>query len=365
MWHFLPFSNKQVIFGFQTQLVTMAKSCGLLNSICARLTNSKVPESDAMDTETLETAAIDIEHSDTDKENNNEPHMDNKEQKEVKEIWDREPHEDPNKAEEPCHTPPLSRKNRRKNLKPMNIAQLDNYEEEDLETGEDFSYLRNEDGTSPAKDDNILDLSSHPNYNGDHDSNDGDDIRDNCETRDTETNPEDFDVLDLSIAKSDLSIAKPDLSIAKPEEAPTEKPQRTTSRQEMPDAAALKDYAQSTMNELLSLYGLSGEEAESIAGSVPLQNFSSGKILERQRAHVPVPPRAHLKLALDKSHPGAPHLPASPVIGSGSPAIGSRSSSPMTGSGASSPSSSMSNDVYAKMLDRVTQGREILLHLRL
>ena len=50
------------------------------------------------------------------------------------------------------------------------------------------------------------------------------------------------------------------------------------------DAAAIKDYAQSTMNELLSIYGLN-DEAESIVKDVPLQNFASGKILGRHVQH--------------------------------------------------------------------------------
>ena len=48
------------------------------------------------------------------------------------------------------------------------------------------------------------------------------------------------------------------------------------------DATTMKDYAQNTMNELLSLYGLGKQEAESITESVSLENFSSGSILARQ-----------------------------------------------------------------------------------
>ncbi len=63
----------------------------------------------------------------------------------------------------------------------------------------------------------------------------------------------------------------------------------TTARPEVPekspprsDATTMKDYAQNTMNELLSLYGLGKQEAESITESVSLENFSSGSILARQ-----------------------------------------------------------------------------------
>ena len=48
------------------------------------------------------------------------------------------------------------------------------------------------------------------------------------------------------------------------------------------DAKDMKSYAQNTMNELLSLYGLGKQEAESITESVSLENFSSGNILARQ-----------------------------------------------------------------------------------
>ena len=48
------------------------------------------------------------------------------------------------------------------------------------------------------------------------------------------------------------------------------------------DAKDMKNYAQNTMNELLSLYGLGKQEAESITESVSLENFSSGNILARQ-----------------------------------------------------------------------------------
>ena len=45
------------------------------------------------------------------------------------------------------------------------------------------------------------------------------------------------------------------------------------------DAAAIKDYAQSTVTELLGMYGLS-DEAQDVTQSIPLQNFSTGHILQ-------------------------------------------------------------------------------------
>ena len=46
------------------------------------------------------------------------------------------------------------------------------------------------------------------------------------------------------------------------------------------EAVAMKNYAKSTVNELLSMYGLGGEEAEAITQSIPLQKFSTGHILQ-------------------------------------------------------------------------------------
>lgn len=56
---------------------------------------------------------------------------------------------------------------------------------------------------------------------------------------------------------------------------------------EVPDASMMKDYAETTMKELLGMYGLN-DVVESITKNVPLQNFSSGKILESMPAqHLP------------------------------------------------------------------------------
>ncbi|XP_023240529.1 uncharacterized protein LOC111638988 [Centruroides sculpturatus] len=46
---------------------------------------------------------------------------------------------------------------------------------------------------------------------------------------------------------------------------------------EVPDASMMKDYAETTMKELLGMYGLN-DVVESITKNVPLQNFSSGKM---------------------------------------------------------------------------------------
>jgi hypothetical protein len=44
------------------------------------------------------------------------------------------------------------------------------------------------------------------------------------------------------------------------------------------DASAMKEYAENTMKELLSIYGLNSPDmAETITKNVPIANFSSGE----------------------------------------------------------------------------------------
>ena len=52
-------------------------------------------------------------------------------------------------------------------------------------------------------------------------------------------------------------------------------------------AVAIKDYAESTMNELLSIYGLNEDHAEAITRRVPLLNFSPSNILGREQQNLP------------------------------------------------------------------------------
>ena len=52
-------------------------------------------------------------------------------------------------------------------------------------------------------------------------------------------------------------------------------------------AVAIKDYAESTMNELLSIYGLNEDHAEAITRRVPLLNFSPSNILGREQKNLP------------------------------------------------------------------------------
>nr|CAD7587215.1 unnamed protein product [Timema genevievae] len=57
--------------------------------------------------------------------------------------------------------------------------------------------------------------------------------------------------------------------------------QNHLNHQQGTDASTMKEYAENTMKELLSIYGLnSSDMAETITRNVPMANFSSGKILE-------------------------------------------------------------------------------------
>ncbi|XP_049782787.1 uncharacterized protein LOC126184438 [Schistocerca cancellata] len=77
------------------------------------------------------------------------------------------------------------------------------------------------------------------------------------------------------------------------------------SRTSPEDAPAMKEYAENTMKELLSIYGLSGADmAETITKNVPIANFSSGKILETLSLKQPAPQQA--------SPPTPPRTPFSP-----------------------------------------------------
>ncbi|XP_063220399.1 zinc finger protein castor homolog 1 isoform X2 [Bacillus rossius redtenbacheri] len=93
------------------------------------------------------------------------------------------------------------------------------------------------------------------------------------------------------------------------------------------DASAMKEYAESTMKELFSIYGLNSPDvAEAITEHVPIANFSSGKILEslstrhlagahlQGGSHPPSPP------SQPPTPPRTPHSPAGKS--SGSPGAG-------------------------------------------
>ncbi len=67
----------------------------------------------------------------------------------------------------------------------------------------------------------------------------------------------------------------------------------TPNKDKTSDASDIKNYAENTVNELLSLYGLGKQEAESITESVSLEHFSAGSILARHMT----PPPQHLQAA--------------------------------------------------------------------
>ena len=75
------------------------------------------------------------------------------------------------------------------------------------------------------------------------------------------------------------------------------------------DASVIKDYAQSTVTELLSMYGV-GDEATSITSKIPLERFDSDRILgpreprEKPRPHKShvINPESSLAKALQSAH---------------------------------------------------------------
>ena len=219
-----------------------------------------------------------------------------------------------------------SRRSRRKNQRPRNIVQYQDQSEITKENEELEDYVMNnknvdfdaaqDDDEQSINDDAVLDLSSgRPSERGSYDA---DTMVDEPDDQDQDTNlsTDDFGAIDLSISKSkprknascstgqpdvalvsdrdDMSSQSSDLSSSagsrgkpvsdnsKPSShQPPNKPQGINST----EAAEIKHYAENTMNELLNMYGLQddNEEGTSIASNVPLQNFASRSILERQK----------------------------------------------------------------------------------
>lgn len=81
-----------------------------------------------------------------------------------------------------------------------------------------------------------------------------------------------------------------------------------TEKQEM---TVLKDYAETTMNELLSMYGFSAGSGDSLVQQIPSNNFTSNQILHKQSPQ-PVP-------KVQNSKPCIPPLIPSPSTDSVSP----------------------------------------------
>ncbi|XP_022245140.1 zinc finger protein castor homolog 1-like isoform X2 [Limulus polyphemus] len=82
------------------------------------------------------------------------------------------------------------------------------------------------------------------------------------------------------------------------------------------DASTMRDYAESTMKELLRIYDLN-DMVDSITNHVPLQNFSSGKILENMS--LPSPPFSYLSMMQ--------HMPTSEILSQHSPLATEKTSS--------------------------------------
>lgn len=213
---------------------------------------------------------------------------------------------------EPNQDASISRKKRRKNQNPRNIAQVRDYcdelsgKDEELTEYEinnrdiDFQPMttldgeKNECDISVTSEEDSLDYGHSGGFQINHTSNG---------SKDSDSQPSISEAIDLSVnnrkksndyANSDvLSNNSRDMApiatsnYANETSVSPSIPSKPDQLSNSADAAALKNYATSTMNELLSIYGL-GEETDAIIKSVPLQNFTSGKILER---HAPSDPR--------------------------------------------------------------------------
>ncbi|XP_062590668.1 zinc finger protein castor homolog 1-like [Saccostrea cucullata] len=77
---------------------------------------------------------------------------------------------------------------------------------------------------------------------------------------------------------------------------PTSPKFKVTEKTEKQEMTVLKDFAESTMNELLSMYGFSGGSAESVIPQIPSNNFTSNLILHEQTS--PDVPKLHVNKAI-------------------------------------------------------------------
>ncbi len=367
-----------------------------------------------------------INDAETDKENNNEPllndHNDVREEDEV----------EGDLAQRRIIPSQLivseGRKNRRKNLKPQNIAQIqekeiaedivDELEEYEINNeGVDFEAMyaaeeeKDEDEEEGEADEDggfALDLSAQETpYKSDRD------ITFNSGTLSDNANDsyylDDSGVLDLSVTKS--NVAAEDDSISSyanqsnhgngdddvsmdtdDDDEDIQVSNKTavsdtaqfrsydsvdrkvapTHVESTTDATVLKDYAQNTVSELLSIYGF-GDEAESVTQSVPLLNFSSGKILERHGLPAPLPSnvpkmahKSHIAnlansalagyLLQNGSH-SVPQTPPTSAFSSNHTPTSSCSSNASSTSGTPTgiPSTQQGAEAYAKFMDSMAK----------
>ena len=298
----------------------MAKSGGMLNAICAKLLKAPVTtENETAETNATNDCQNDRETSpsdfdfETDKENNNKPLLLSK-HREQSPIGD-----------------DGGRKNRRKSGKPRNITQFkvlheesfDELEEYELNNkGVDFEEVLKEGENEEEEEDYVLDL-SRP-IESESFVEQGLDLSNGASTQNEDTfSHDESGILDLTVNKSHHqsdenhhgnqdreSMATGPVAMDTHEHstdslsaAQIPRPAHTNSSPnahshingqspsaEPTDANAIKDFAQSTMSELLGMYGLSSE-VESITKNVPLQNFASGSILSRNQDATPTKPK--------------------------------------------------------------------------
>ena len=194
-----------------------------------------------------------------------------------------------------------SRKRRRKNCRPQCLMQLsrdESFIKEDLEeyhvnnNGVDFDAVAADD------EEEILDLTcikKQENTNGWSNGDCGEQLVADTSAVDSEVICGDSKVLEqdgtqLVHVEAKNEDEKGDHGIV--ETVPSGDPEVVETVPSGADAAAaaIKDYAESTMNELLSIYGLNEDHGESITRRVPLLNFTPSNILGREQPSFPSTP---------------------------------------------------------------------------
>ena len=253
----------------------------------------------------------------------------------------------------------VKRKRRRKNCQPRSLMQL-NHEQEELMLKEQLSdYRVNNSGvdfdTIADDEEEILDLSC------------GKKQEDLPISSNSDKHVTDDTVVDLSIvthgdppevesAQNCSRLVTMDTT-TEDDDGAVKTAETTPSGAEA--AVAIKDYAETTMNELLSIYGLSEDEAgESITRRVPLQNFAPSNILGRELHLLASPPTP---ATFPSTHPSKKSArPAGPTT--------SVEASVCDSAALSVSATSLASDgIYGKFMDRVEtltqtpQGMHVIL----
>ncbi len=214
--------------------------------------------------------------------------------------------------------PSTGRKNRRKNFHPRNINQMSDEGKEAVrltaEEGLAEYQLNNPDvDFDSVCEDSVVEgdmesinaeLSITPDHSEQHDIPFSKDVvGDDCTpldlsiTKSSPTNSSGFsETYDQQMMQRescqeealDMSVSPAKSSNSWSASSSVTKPSGTSTNSLNSEAAAMKDYAESTMNELLGMYGLEENDSvtcrnSGIADHVPIQNFQSQSILRRDQ----------------------------------------------------------------------------------